>query len=270
MATGQMRMPVLSALPIAYFVNGDTGLKQTTEVNWANKFLNVEEIATIVPIPEAVLNDSAYDLWGEIMPLLAEAVGRTMDAACFFGVNKPSSWPTDIATAAVAAGNVVARGTNNAASGGIAGDISDTIATVEADGFDVNTLITSRGYRGRLRNARTTFGSPLLDSVNGIYDTPVNYALSGQWPTGVNAAELFALDSDQFVVGLRQDFTFKILSEAVIQDNTGAIIYNLAQQDMVAMRLVFRVAWQVSNRVTTSQTVEANRYPAAVLRSPAS
>ena len=29
------KQPVLSALPVAYFVNGDTGLKQTTEAAWA-------------------------------------------------------------------------------------------------------------------------------------------------------------------------------------------------------------------------------------------
>lgn len=269
MATGQQRMPVLSALPIAYFVNGDTGLKQTTEVNWQNKYLNAEEIAVIVPVPDSVLADAAYDIWGESMPLLGEAIGRALDAAVFFGVNKPSSWPTDIAASAVAAGNVVARGTHDAATGGIAGDISDTFAKVEADGFDVNAIVTNRGYRGLLRNARTTFGQPLLDSTNGIYDTPVVYAMNGQFPSGVNAAELFAMDKDQFVLGIRQDMTFKMLTEAVIQDNTGAIVYNLAQQDMTAMRVVFRVAWQVSNQVTTSQSVEANRYPAAVLRSPA-
>jgi HK97 family phage major capsid protein len=112
MSRGQQRIPVVSALPVAYFVNGDTGLKQTTEVDWTNKYLNAEELAAIVPIPEAVLDDSAFDVWGEIRPLLEEAIGRAVDAAIFFGTNAPSSWPTAIATAAVSAGNTVNRGTN--------------------------------------------------------------------------------------------------------------------------------------------------------------
>jgi hypothetical protein len=50
----------------------------------------------------------------------------------------------------------------------------------------------------------------------------------------------------------------------VIQDGTGAIVYNLAQQDMVALRAVMRLGWQVPNPITRLQTTTADRYPIAV------
>lgn len=271
LARNQQRVPVLSALPTAYFVNGDTGLKQTTEVNWANKYFNVEEIACIVPIPENVLDDTDYDVWAEIRPLIEEAIGRTLDAAVFFGTNKPASWDNAIVPSAVTAGNVVARGTNAAQAGGIAQDISDLFATVEADGYDVNGVIANRSYRGRLRGARNADGDRLAEvTPEQVYGVNVQYPLRGMWPTGTNAAELIAGDFTMGILAKRMDITYKILTEAVIQDANGDVQYNLAQQDMVALRAVFRVAWAVANPINYDQQTEANRYPFAVLRSPAS
>lgn len=270
-AQSQTRVPILSALPTAYFVNGDTGLKQTTEVNWANKFLNIEELAAIVPIPESVIADASFDVWGATRPLLEEAIGRALDAAVFFGVNKPASWPTDIVASAVAAGNVVARGTNAAAAGGIGADISALFGTVEADGYDVNAAIANRVYRGFLRNYRDTTGRKADDRINegNLYGVDVTYPMRGLWPTGLSAAELIVGDASQAVLGVRQDFTYRILTEAVIQDAGGVIQYNLAQQDMVALRVTFRVGWQIANIINYDQGTEANRYPFGVLRSPA-
>ena len=60
MTSKQYKMPVLDMLPIAYFVNGDTGQKQTTKQAWDKKFITAEEIAVIVPVPEAVLDAVSY------------------------------------------------------------------------------------------------------------------------------------------------------------------------------------------------------------------
>lgn len=269
--TNQVRFPVLSALATAYFVTGDTGLKQTTEMGWTNKYLDVEEIACIVPIPQNVLDDATFDIWGEVRPGVEEAVARTLDAAIFFGVNKPASWPTDVVAAAVAAGNVIARGANNAAAGGVAQDLSDLMATLESDGFNPTGAAANPLFRRYVRANRDTTGQLLGDvTVNDFWGVPVVYPMPGLWPTGVSAAEVIMGDFNrQFVIGVRKDFTYTIATEGVIQDNTGAIVYNLFQQDMVAMRVVFRAGWQVANVINRQQPTEGDRYPAAVLRSPA-
>lgn len=269
MSRAQQRMPVMAALPVAYFVNGDTGLKQTSEAGWSNKYLNAEEIACIVPVPEAVLDDTAFDIWAETRPFIVEAVGRTLDAAVFFGVNKPATWPSDITTAAVASGNEVTQGTATPEEGGVYGDIGDLFSTVEEDGYDVNGIVAGRGYKGLLRKARSTTGE-LLDGggaetpANQAYGVSIQYPMRGVWPTGAGSVNMIAGDFTQGILAIRQDLTWKILDQAVIQDNAGVIQYNLAQQDMVAMRVVARFAWQVAE--TPTPEAVAGAYPFGVMK----
>lgn len=269
-STNQTRFPVISALPTAYFVTGDTGLKQTTEVNWANKYLNIEELAAIVPIPEAVLDDVSFDVWGSIRPLLEQAIGRALDAAVLFGVNKPSSWPTDIVAAATAAGNNQARGASTAAQGGVAQDYNLLFGKLEADGFTANGVIARTSHKQVIRGARDTTGQMFADLTGmTLWGEQLRFVQSGLWPTaGSGAAEAIAADWSQFVLGVRQDFTYKMLTEASLYNSDGTLQYALAQQDMVALRVVFRVGWQVSNTLNYEQPTEGSRYPAAVLTQP--
>ena len=273
--SSQTRFPILSALPIAYWVNGDTGLKQTTEMAWTDKFMNIEELAVIFPIPEAVIDDSGTPIWNEAQPYMVQAAGMLLDASVFFGTSAPASFPTNIVAAAVAAGNVVARGTTaTAALGGFAGDWDLLLGTLEADGYMPTGGISNITMRGFARAARNTEGERYSEfTITTDYvekdGVRVVHPMEGQWPSGASAAETIILNRNQFVVGVRQDFTWKFLDQAVIQDNTGAIVFNLAQQDMVAMRMKMRVGWQVANTINRQQPVEANRYPAAVMRTPA-
>ena len=268
----QVRFPVLSALPTAYFVSGDTGLKQTTEVNWTNKYLNIEEIAAIMPVPDNVRADVDANVWDEAMPLLTEAFGRTLDAAVFFGTNAPSSWPTNIASAATSAGNNVTA--NSAATAGaFFGDIDNGYEKVEADGYEVSGFVGATSVKSRLRKSRDSQGKKLDESrvagnLSSIDGMPIVYPMRGLFGTTTGSPTLFMGDWSQFVIGVRQDITMKILTEAVIQDNTGAIVYNLAQQDMTAIRLTFRIGWQVANTINNDQPTEASRYPVARIDLP--
>lgn len=273
MTAKQKRMPVLNSLPMAYFVNGDTGTKQTTKVDWKNKFLEAEEIAVIVPIPEAVLDDAEYDIWGQVRPRIEAAFGEVFDAAVLYGTNKPSTWPDGIVTQAKQKGKVVALGTGNdlyddiMAEGGV-------IDLVEQSGFMVNGHVAAMSMRAKLRGLRDADGQPIFKAT---MQEGTRYQLDGEpmiFPQNgsVDPTEslLIAGDWRQLVYSIRQDMTYKILTEAVIQDPaTGEIVYNLAQQDMVALRCVMRLAWQIPNPINQLARNEADRFMFSVLTPPA-
>lgn len=268
MSRKQRRVPVLSTLPTAYFVDGDTGLKQTTDQAWGNKYFNAEELAVIVPIPEAVLDDADYDIWAEIKPRIMEAFGVAFDAAVMFGTNAPASWPTNLLAGATAAGNAVALGTGEDLYDDLLGE-GGVISAVEEDGFMATGHVAAMGMRGKYRGLRDQQGQPLFK--NGMqpgtsYEldgAPIVFPKNGAFDA--TKALQFSGDFKQILYAMRQDITYKILDQAVIQDNTGKIIYNLAQQDMVALRAVMRLAWQVPNPINRLSPVESERYPVAVL-----
>jgi HK97 family phage major capsid protein len=280
MARQQLRIPVLSALPTAYFVagsyetpgNSEPGLKRTTKMEWANKYLYAEEVAVIVPIAQDLLDDSAYDIWTEVRPALVEAFGVVIDGAIFHGTGAPTSWPDDILTAATAAGNVVAEGAG--------ADLYDDIlsedglyAKVENDGFMVTGAIGTVPLKAKLRGLRSsTEGLPIFKAAQGVQGAsvytlegvPVEFATSGG--LDATAALLVAGQWDKLVYSVRQDMSYTILTEATIYDTDGTtILYNLAQQDMVALRAVMRLGWQCPNPINRMQATEGNRYPLAVL-----
>lgn len=268
MSRKQKRLPVLSTLPTAYFVNGDTGLKQTTEMEWGNKYLDAEELAVIIPIPEAVLDDSDYDIWGQVKPRIMEAMGVAFDQAVFFGTNAPAAWPTDLLSQATTAGKVVTLGTGTDLYDDILGE-DGVISTIEADGYMATGHVGAMAMRGKLRGLRDLQGQPLFKtSIQGstsyeLDGAPIFFPENGCIdPT---KALMFSGDFKKVIYSMRQDITYKILTEAVIQDGTGAIVYNLAQQDMVALRAVMRIAWQVPNPISRLNQDAATRFPIGAL-----
>jgi HK97 family phage major capsid protein len=266
MSRKQQRQPVMSTFPTAYWVNGDTGLKQTTEQQWGNKYLNAEELAVIVPVPQAVIDDADYDIWGEVRPRIVESMGQAIDAAVLFGDSKPSAWPNDILAGATAASHTVTAATGV----DYAADVSDAMALVEADGFDVNGFVAATTIKARLRGLREATTNALLfqptlqaGTPSTLYGENIAFPRNGSWD--VAQAEMLMGDWTQAIMAIREDITSTLLTEAAIFDDAGNLIYNLPQQDMVALRVVMRVAFQVANPLTRLNTTEATRYPFAAI-----
>lgn len=268
MTSRQLKMPVLDMLPLAYFVNGDSGQKQTTKMAWDKKFITAEEIAVIVPIPEAVLDDSDYDIWGEVRPRIVEAFGKVIDSAILFGTNKPASWRDDVVSTATKAGAVVSYGTGDNLYDKIMGE-DGVIAKVENSGYFVNGHMADISMRAKLRGLLDTTGQPIFktDMQSGTNYTldgsPMNFPNNGAFDK--SKAIMISGDFSQLVYAIRQDITFKLFTEGVVQDTDGTIAYNLMQNDMVALRAVMRLGWEIPNPINSVEKSKTKRTPFAIM-----
>jgi HK97 family phage major capsid protein len=278
MGTKLVTYPIIGALPNAAFVAGEdaddaASLKPTTSMAWTSRDLTAEEIAGIVVIPENVIDDASsdFDLWAEIKPRIAEAVGATLDAACFFGTNAPASWPDGIVPAAIAASNFVVEGTSIPEGAGAANDLAEdinaTIGEVEEDGYDPTSLYARRTLRQRVRGLRDANNAPIYTTsvsetgrnVPAIYGVDTEYVTNGAWDSAV--ATLVAGDPRFAILGIRQDLQFKLLDQAAV--TIGSDLVSLAEHDLLGLRFKMRVGFQTAQTLTKDGGSGA--YPFAVL-----
>lgn len=259
MTSDKTKLRVLDSLPVAYFVDESTnnGRKNTTKMAWDKKFINAAELAVIVPIKENVLNDASIDIWSEVRPRIVEAFAKKIDNAMFFGVDKPTDWRAGLVPSVIAAGAEVDETEN-----GLYSDINDVMTKVEESGYDVNAILGGVGLKGKFRMMTDTTGQPL--NTTEIGSVRREFMDNGVWDK--TTSTLIAGDFSQAVYAIRQDVTYKILDQAVIQDpSDGSILYNLAQDDMVALRVVMRLGWEIPNPVNALNGT-ATRFPFASLK----
>lgn len=291
------RMSVLTSKPTAAFVTGsdtDVGLKATTAVSWADKTMTAEPVATIVPIAEDLVEDAEGDIWGEVKPELEEAVAAAVDAAIFFGSGAPASWPVGIVPHAIAAGNTVNAGTGV----DLAADLNSAMGAVEADGFYPNGWflpLTERSVLRGLRDvnrqflwsprgpANTGLQNAGADEVGALSRRRSSAGLQGNiWDLEAYAsamglagftassgnARYVTGDFSQAMYGTRSDLRFKFLTEATLYNPDGTVLYALPQQDMIALRVVMRIGYQIKNPPTRMNSNDSTRSPFAIVRVP--
>lgn len=253
------KLRVLDTLPVSYFVDetANNGRKNITKMAWDKKFINIAELAVIVPIKENLLNDSSIDIWAQVKPRIEEAFARKIDDAMFFGTGKPTDWRAGLIPSIISVGAEV-----NETENGLYSDINDTMVKVEESGYNVTGLLGGVGLKGKFRMMVDKNGQPL--NTTEIGSLKREFMDNGVWDK--TKSTLIAGDFSQAVYQIRQDITYKILDQAVIQDpSDGSIMYNLAQEDMVALRVVMRLGWEIPNPVNAENETSA-RFPFASLK----
>ncbi|WNM68398.1 major capsid protein [Mycobacterium phage Starcevich] len=246
MGTKTTHLPVLATLPGASWVSESAtepeGVKPTSEATWADRTLVAEEVAVIIPVHENVVDDASTSLLEEIAALGGQAIGKKLDQAVIFGTDKPSSWVSPaLLPAAVAANQDYEIVSGDANEDDLIGCINQASKAVAAAGYMPDTLLASLGFRFDVANLRDANGNPIFrdESFNG-FNTYFN--ANGAWPVGV--AEALVVDSSRVRIGVRQDITVKFLDQATV----GSI--NLAERDMIALRLKARFAYVLGNGAT--------------------
>lgn len=258
MTSDKTKLRILDSLPVAYFVDEtkNNGRKNLTKMAWDAKYINAAEVAVIVPIKENVLNDSSIDIWAEVKPRIVEAFGKKIDNAIFNGTEKPADWREGLIPTIVSVGAEVQETEK------LYNDINDAMVKVEESGYNVSGLLGGTGLKGKFRMMLDANGQPLNQTEIGSLKR--EYLDNGAWDKKLST--LVVGDFNQAVYSIRQDITYKVLTEAVIQDpSDGSILYNLAQDDMVALRVVMRLGWEIPNPVNAENGTET-RFPFASVK----
>lgn len=259
MTSDQSYVPVADALPMTYWVDEDTnnGRKQTTNAQWKNVKLYASELAVVVPVKINTVRDANYDIIGNIKPLIVQSAYKRVDEAIIMGKDKPALWREGIVASAINAGNVIAPASNNTYT-----QISDAMAKVEEDGYDVTAILGGVALKGEFRKGLLdTTGQPLANS--DVTELPRIYAKNGAWDSA--KAKFVVGDFTQAVYSIREDVTFDVFTEGCVTDNEGKVIYNLMQDDMMAIRFTFRMGWALPNPVNVLNEDESTRFPFAVV-----
>jgi len=249
-------------------LDGVPAQKKTHQMQWANVWIVAEPLAIILPIAEDVLDDAEYPIWDEIRPRIIEAFHQKIDDAIIWGNDRPVSWPIGVVPGAIALGQSIEEN-DTTGNVDIADDIADTMAILEGIGYNPSGFIGAIQMKNRLRKLRDTNDALLFQpslqagTPSTLYGLPINFPKNNVFdPT---TALMICGDMDKAVYSVRQDMTFKVFTEGVIQDDQGAIVMNLMQNDMVALRVTMRLGWAVPNPIHKLRPDRTTTFPFSVL-----
>ncbi|ALX66832.1 phage major capsid protein [Microbacterium sp. XT11] len=262
--------PVLTTLPEAQWVSESAtdaaGVKPTSKAVWGNKKFVVEELAVIIPIHEDVLEDMTEDGLTNLSVLGGHAIGKKLDEAILFGVDKPTTWTDpDLLASATADGNVFQVSTTPGEDD-LAGSIFQAAGAVADSGANPTSILSAPRLRFRLANLRASDGTAILSRTLGadgsfsddIAGLSAEFVDNGAWDNALATA--IVADRARVKIGQRSDIQVKFLDQATV----GGI--NLAERDMVALRFKARYAYALGNTITGTGKAEpaAAVTPAAV------
>jgi HK97 family phage major capsid protein len=239
------KIPALGT-SVSVFWTGEEAKKKSTQPKFNIVEQTLKKLAAIVPFTEEILEDSAINLTQLIATLFAEAVSKEEDIQFFAGVGTP--WT-----------GILNNGNVNVSYQAVVG-----VANVDADDLlDMQDEIPT----GALNGAKYYLNRRTLNQIRKLKATDGHYIWQGPkdgtpgtiWNFPYELTDALPAPSevetgDNYIIfgNLRMSCVFgdkggqlriKLLEEATINDTDDATGINLAEQDMVALRIVERVGY---------------------------
>lgn len=276
----------------AYWV-GEGQRKQTDQptmqqLAWT---ITAGEMAVIVPINENVVDDAEVDLWELYRPAIESAFAYKLDAAALFGNDRPNAWGSaNTGVAIVPEAQTVGNDFEEDATptdqelldlisgtGATPATPDGALEALEADEYDPSRIVAYNRFKSRLRNLKDADSRYYFQGANGLptvpqelFDIPVEFITHKQATNVWQASEAHLImgDWDQAIVGNRSGLTYKVFDQGVITDGAGNVLYNLMEQDMLALRVVQRVAFKIicDDSADGDTLASGNDYPFAIVR----
>jgi hypothetical protein len=245
------KVPVLVETPDAFWLDGDTGLKGTSKVAFQHQNLTIAELAVIVPVADAHIEDASVPIFDVVKRGVATAMARRIDAAALFGIDKPTGMGPSLLETALAADHVVAETDDPVA------DLLAAAEVVANDEYTPTGACVRTGWEwGAARSRVEAFhGGPVGENA------PFRWAVGGlpiktqpcYWDRtaaiGMVAAWNLAL------YGIRRRLTFEFFKTGVLTDAEGNITVNLLQNDVTALRCTMRLGFLLAKPVTANGTI---------------
>jgi len=264
MGTRIAQMPVPKQFPKAGWSSTPYGgRKPYTDLALDIETITAEEVAAVVAIPDAMVDDSSINLWNFVRPRLAEAIAVAVDEAMLFGIDAPATFP---------AGGVVGQAHQVDAGFDAVDTVNQAMSAVEDGGLNVTGHAMDIGAKGALRGVRDQSGALLLGtqqvgsvSVDTLYGSRIQYAsFSQRIPDFITGAWQYLL------IGVRQDIRYDMNPAAVLADDQGRVVISGFQDNVLPMKVWARFGCAILKPVTVREPEGAVPFAVSTLGSGSS
>lgn len=258
MGTKVAQMPVPRAFPKAAWTSASNPRKPYTDLKLGLESITAEEVAAVVAIPDAMIEDLDINIWAWVRPRLAEAIGFALDAAVLFGTDAPPTFPV---------GGVVGDALATAAGVDVVGTVNDAMSAVERQGLNVTGHAADLAVKGALRGVRDDSGALLLGStqvasgsIDTLYGVPIAYE-----PFQETEPDFITGAWQNLIIGVRQDIRYELNRAAVLADGDGKVVISGFQDNMTPLKVWARFGCALVNPVTPRTPDGAKPFAVATL-----